>query len=155
MKGTLNRSSSLHAHSESRIQICIVLRYTSLARNRPGLPFLDSSKLQMSIANLKHLAKAYREHLYRRHRQPQNQCIRCSLTFKNPALLEAHSRQENGCILGPKIFQQGISHETEKLLKIRKKDRQDETLANVWMRIYQLLFPNEIAPSPCKSRSSL
>jgi hypothetical protein len=48
----------------------------------------------------------------------------------------------------------GISPETEKLLKCRKKNRKGETEEERWKAMYQLLFPNdEVVPSPCKFSS--
>jgi hypothetical protein len=92
----------------------------------------------------------HREHLYRRHRV-QIQCKRCWLPFKTQEALDAHLTVVNICSLQPGQAAEGLTADLEKRLKSRKKTSPDQSEEARWKEIYGLLFPNEVAPNPCKS----
>jgi hypothetical protein len=46
---------------------------------------------------------------------------------------------------------EGITDRLREQLQSRKKLYPGQTEAERWQQVYQLLFPNEIVPSPCKS----
>jgi hypothetical protein len=45
---------------------------------------------------------------------------------------------------------EGITDRLREQLQCRKKLYPGQTEAERWQQVYQLLFPNEIVPSPCK-----
>jgi len=76
------------------------------------------------------------------------------MSFDSQDLLTSHSREEEvgteRCRVKPKRAFDGITPETELLLKSRKKDHKGQSEAELWKKMYRTLFPGEIVPSPCK-----
>jgi hypothetical protein len=75
------------------------------------------------------------------------------MLFDNQELLMSHLREETEaqiCEVKPKKALDGITPETELLLKRRKKDIKGQSKSELWRKMYQILFPDEIVPSPCK-----
>jgi hypothetical protein len=59
-----------------------------------------------------------------------------------------------GCVVresNPELPVEGITDRQKELIQCRKKLYPGQTEVERWQQIYQLLFPNEIVPSPCKS----
>jgi hypothetical protein len=102
---------------------------------------------------LRHTNKC-REHLYRRH-QLAPQCPRCCQQFESQEELQAHSRLAVSCELQPCGEREGITADVEKQLKSRKKKSPGQSEADRWREIYQILFPGESVPLPCKFISNL
>lgn len=48
------------------------------------------------------------------------------------------------------VQQDGITNEMVEKLRSKKKAHRDQTEEDRWKEIYQILFPGEIVPSPCK-----
>lgn len=99
------------------------------------------------------MANAYvREHLYRCHRLPSFQCIRCRMTFKSSEKLLQHSQADTACsVARDESGQEGISHEQLLKLKSRKRNREASSEHERWIHIYKILFPVDyLIPSPCK-----
>jgi hypothetical protein len=46
---------------------------------------------------------------------------------------------------------EGITDRLKEQLQCRKKSYPGQTEVERWQQVYQLLFPNEIVPNPCKS----
>jgi hypothetical protein len=73
------------------------------------------------------------------------------MLFDSEDLLKSHSREEeNRCKVQPTELLDGITPETERLLRSRKKEYKGQTEPELWKKMYRVLFPNEIVPSPCK-----
>jgi hypothetical protein len=67
-----------------------------------------------------------------------------------------HFTAPEGCDVrasNPEIPVEGITDRLQKQLQCRKKLYAGQTEAERWQKVYQLLFPNEIVPSPCKSNT--
>lgn len=88
-------------------------------------------------------------HLYRHHRV--HQCQRCKELFESQEQLDNHIIALQGCeVRPPDPFQPiyGITVRLKEQLQSRKKAYPGQTEAKRWQQMYQLIFPNEIAPSP-------
>lgn len=99
------------------------------------------------------MANVYvREHLYRCHRLPSFQCIRCRMTFQSSEQLLQHSQADIACnVVRDESGQEGISNEQLIKLKSRKRNREASSEHDRWIHIYKILFPDEyLIPSPCK-----
>jgi hypothetical protein len=73
------------------------------------------------------------------------------MVFDSEDLLMSHSRDEaNICQVQPEQALNGITPETESLLRSRKKESRGKSEPELWKKMYRVLFPNEIVPSPCK-----
>jgi hypothetical protein len=59
--------------------------------------------------------------------------------------------EPEGCKLLEVVQQDGITNETVEKLRSKKKAHRDQSEEDRWREIYQILFPGEILPSPCKS----
>jgi hypothetical protein len=78
-------------------------------------------------------------------------CEICWIVFGSKDLLKSHLRDEtNRCQVRPEQVLDGITPETESLLKSRKKEYRGQPELELWKTMYWVLFPNEIVPSPCK-----
>jgi hypothetical protein len=69
-----------------------------------------------------------------------------------------HFTAPEGCDVkasNPELPVEGITDKLQKQLQCRKKLYPGQTEAERWQQVYQLLFPNEIVPSPCKSALSV
>lgn len=94
----------------------------------------------------------YREHIYRVHRAPI-WCQRCGSKFPTEDELKSHTTAPKACELASYPPIEGITPEIEKKLRSRKKSHQLQDKAQQWKAIYQILFPNENIPEPCKLHS--
>ncbi|KAF4633012.1 hypothetical protein G7Y89_g5111 [Cudoniella acicularis] len=90
-----------------------------------------------------------REHLYRCHRAPVH-CKRCWLTFKNQEQFDAHMVVDLAkmCQTKPGKSPDGITPETERKLRSRKKPKPNLNDEDKWKEVYRILFPDEEVPSP-------
>src|SRR5580658_1178061 len=95
-----------------------------------------------------------RGHLYRYH--TIHQCPRCKDLFKNQEDLDNHIDAIQGCEVKPNSTQvDGITNRIKQRLQCRKKAHPGETEPERWKNIYNILFPNEDVPSPCKIPSAI
>jgi hypothetical protein len=73
------------------------------------------------------------------------------MVFNSKDLLKSHLRDVvNRCQVQPEQVFDGITPETEKLLRSRKKEYRDQSEPELWKRMYRILFPDEFVPPPCK-----
>jgi serine/threonine protein kinase len=98
---------------------------------------------------------SYREHLFRKHRQPQRRCARCREDFDTIRAMENHLRSESTCEVNEveedEIF---IDQKLERSLRRKppsaglvKKSEHEK-----WIDMFCLIFPNHVPiPSPCMS----
>jgi len=89
-----------------------------------------------------------KEHLYRRHYTIH--CQRCKQTFDDSKELADHERAVIKCEVNDLAHPGDITTDQEKKLKSRKHTSRKQSDEDKWRDIYQLLFPNEEVPSPCK-----
>jgi len=94
------------------------------------------------------LTRYNRAHLYRHHRIYQ--CQRCKASFANQHVLDRHIISLQGCQPNLINLAQGVTEGIEKKLRCRKKAHRNQTEAERWIEIYQILFPTALVPSPCK-----
>jgi hypothetical protein len=92
----------------------------------------------------------YRSHLYRHHRIFP--CQRCKELFEDQDQVSEHLKEANACELSYTLQADGVTSEIVERLRSRKRTHKDQTVVEKWQDIYKLLFPNEIVPSPCKSK---
>jgi hypothetical protein len=55
-----------------------------------------------------------------------------------------------GCKLLEDVQHEGITNDMAEKLRSKKKAHRDQSEEDRWKEIYQILFPTEIPPSPCK-----
>ena len=93
-------------------------------------------------------ANSRRAHLYRHHRIFP--CQRCKKLFKNQGEVSLHLNEAQSCKRNEIIQPDGLIIEVVEKLRCKKKSHPNQTEEGRWREIYQILFPNEIVPSPCK-----
>lgn len=87
-----------------------------------------------------------KEHLYRAHKQPDYQCIRCYSTFMSRDLLEEHQRAATPCKVSVDNTANGINE--AQCIQLRKKPNGQKTDVERWEEIYRITFPKaSIIPS--------
>jgi Zn-finger nucleic acid-binding protein len=79
------------------------------------------------------------------------QCQRCKDVFANDDELDSHIEADRGCNTKPTEHVDGITKKMKEQIQCRKKAFPGQTEAERWKQIYQILFPDEAVPSPCKS----
>ena len=89
-----------------------------------------------------------RGHLYRHHRIFP--CQRCKQLFKNQDEVNKHLRESTPCKLSDDDHPDGVTADIVEKLRSKKTAQRKEV--ERWQDIYKLLFPNEMVPSPCKTR---
>jgi hypothetical protein len=89
-----------------------------------------------------------RGHLYRYHRIFP--CQRCKVLFKDQQEVNQHLKEPKACELVEIDQVDGVTSDMMERLRCKKKVHKGQTEDEKWEEIYKLLFPNEIAPSPCK-----
>jgi hypothetical protein len=62
-----------------------------------------------------------------------------------------HLKEPKGCELLEVVQQDGITNEIVEKLRSKKKAHRDQSEEDRWKEIYQILFPGEMVPNPCKS----
>jgi hypothetical protein len=93
-----------------------------------------------------------RGHLYRHHRIFP--CQRCKTLFDDQQQVNDHLNQPKGCEFVEAQIQDGVTNEIVEKLRSKEKASRDQTEADRWREIYQILFPGEMVPSPCMPLNS-
>ncbi|KAM0242377.1 hypothetical protein ACHAPO_000794 [Fusarium lateritium] len=103
-----------------------------------------------------------KEHVFRNHKLPEHQCLRCFKAFGSAKALSDHSRSSDQCqVQSGTVQEEGINASQEKLLHVRaKKNSAASHLKKVeeerWSEMYKIIFPNEEQPSsPYYTRAQL
>ncbi|KAG8675634.1 hypothetical protein FPOAC2_01700 [Fusarium poae] len=103
-----------------------------------------------------------KEHVFRNHKLPEHQCLRCFKAFESAKALSDHSRSSDRCqVQSGAAQEEGINATQEKLLHVRaKKNSATSHLKRVeeqrWSDMYKIIFPNEEQPaSPYYTRAQL
>ncbi len=117
----------------------------------PTISRLKYETQEFQVSNNSLLNRRGREHLYRGHKMPIH-CKRCKAVFDDQEKLKAHELLDPTQICKVQLDVQlnGITPEQMSQLKSRKKIFRAQSDADRWRVIYQVLFPNEDVPSPCK-----
>ncbi|CCT70488.1 uncharacterized protein FFUJ_06466 [Fusarium fujikuroi IMI 58289] len=92
-----------------------------------------------------------KEHLYRRHKQPQYRCARCWQPFTDQQGLTHHQRADEPCPLREMGYVEGFDATQERSLKSRKRVNQKLSETEKWRRVFKILFPHVLdddIPSP-------
>ncbi|KAF5975905.1 Nicotinate-nucleotide diphosphorylase [Fusarium coicis] len=92
-----------------------------------------------------------KEHLYRRHRQPQYRCARCWEPFTDEQGVVDHQRTDEPCPLREMEYVEGFDAAQERSLKSRKRANQKLSETEKWRRVFNILFPHILEddiPSP-------
>ncbi|KAF5581794.1 Nicotinate-nucleotide diphosphorylase [Fusarium pseudocircinatum] len=92
-----------------------------------------------------------KEHLYRRHRQPQYRCARCWQPFTDEQRVMDHQRTDDPCPLREMEYVEGFDAAQERSLRSRKRANQKLTETEKWRRVFNILFPHILGddiPSP-------
>ncbi|KAH8742670.1 hypothetical protein F5883DRAFT_382940, partial [Diaporthe sp. PMI_573] len=88
--------------------------------------------------------KDVKQHVYRRHKQPDYYCARCYDTFKTASARDEHARSNNCDILDGYLFE-GITEAQKNILNkssSRGLDPQEQ-----WFEMWDIIFPDEKRPS--------
>ncbi|CVK91322.1 uncharacterized protein FMAN_09465 [Fusarium mangiferae] len=92
-----------------------------------------------------------KEHLYRRHKQPQYRCARCWQPFTDQQGLTHHQRADEPCPLREMGYVEGFDATQERNLRSRKRANQKLSETEKWKRVFKILFPHVLVddiPSP-------
>ncbi|KAF4440824.1 Nicotinate-nucleotide diphosphorylase [Fusarium acutatum] len=92
-----------------------------------------------------------KEHLYRRHRQPQHRCARCWQPFLDEQSIIDHQRTDESCPLREMEYIEGFDVVQERSLRSRKRANQKLSETEKWRRVFKILFPHVLEddiPSP-------
>ncbi|KAG4258035.1 hypothetical protein FPRO03_02990 [Fusarium proliferatum] len=92
-----------------------------------------------------------KEHLYRRHKQPQYRCARCWQPFTDQQGLTHHQRANEPCPLREMGYVEGFDATQERNLRSRKRANQKHSETEKWRRVFKILFPHVLdddIPSP-------
>ncbi|KAJ4261523.1 hypothetical protein NW762_006950 [Fusarium torreyae] len=94
-----------------------------------------------------------KEHIFRRHVLPENQCPRCFETFDTGEVLFEHSRAGVRCEVRSQNPQEGINQSQWKQLHARAKKASRRSHPRKveeerWKEVYRIIFPGEEVPSP-------
>ncbi|KAF5534680.1 Nicotinate-nucleotide diphosphorylase [Fusarium mexicanum] len=92
-----------------------------------------------------------KEHLYRRHRQPQYRCARCWQPFTDEQGVIDHQRTDESCPLQEMEYVEGFDAVQERSLRSRKRASQKLSETEKWRRVFNILFPHVLdddVPSP-------
>ena len=77
-------------------------------------------------------------------------CQRCKEVFKSQEAVGLYLTRIQSCELRDVHIGDGVTHEIAEQLKSKKKSHRGETEEDRWQKIYQLLFHEALAPSPCE-----
>ncbi|ROW11987.1 hypothetical protein VPNG_05240 [Cytospora leucostoma] len=115
-------------------------------RDQLACPFQkrDPHKHQECLKYTLHRIKDVKQHIYRRHRQPDYYCARCSNVFNSMANRDRHVRHAD-CKMRPMPRFEGISDEQRNRLNrssSRTLDHQGQ-----WFEIWDIIFEGEERPA--------
>lgn len=114
-------------------------------RSQLACPFqkLDSHKHHECLKYALHRIKDVKQHIYRRHKQPDYYCARCFETFKTADERDGHSRSKNCDNLVGHNFE-GISEDQK--IRLNKSSSRGLDLQDQWFEMWEIIFPNEPRP---------
>ena len=112
-----------------------------------------SSKVRIASVFSSYVLNIGRGHLYRHHRIFP--CPRCKVLFESQEEVTLHIGKPEGCEFRESKQEDGITSEVVERLRCKKKTRKGQSEEESWAEIYQLIFPGEDVPSPCKSKGPL
>ncbi|KAI1314157.1 hypothetical protein F5Y03DRAFT_4559 [Xylaria venustula] len=90
-----------------------------------------------------------KEHLYRCHTAPKNQCYRCRQGFHSATLLATHQRALEPCPLNEAPLAAILTGDQEAQLRCRARKPAGYSMKEQWEAVYRIVFPGENPiPSP-------
>lgn len=105
---------------------------------------LDSHKHHQCLKYALHRIKDVKQHIYRRHKQPDYYCARCFEIFKAADVRDEHARS-NHCknLVGPGF--EGISEDQK--IRLNKSSSRGLDPQEQWFEMWDLIFPGKPRPS--------
>lgn len=103
----------------------------------------DSHKHHECLKYALHRIKDVKQHVYRRHKQPDYYCARCGHIFKNADERDEHSRSINCDNLELPNFE-GISELTRN--KLNKSSSRGLDIQGQWFEMWDIIFPDVNRP---------
>ncbi|KAK0638550.1 hypothetical protein B0T16DRAFT_421346 [Cercophora newfieldiana] len=92
-----------------------------------------------------------REHIYRKHAEPDNTCSSCLESFETPEHLRMHARRRPVCEVRPEGDRPDrMTAAQREEIRSKKRTKHRQTEEEKWVRIYQILFgwDADCVPSP-------
>jgi hypothetical protein len=118
-----------------------------------GHPCIASSESTETTRVTRHgTDEGHREHLKRKHSQPNHRCNRCWRIFKSEFDLEEHQRSQVSCEVKQGEPGDYLTDAQLKRLRSRKKGSSIMTESDKWRAAYRIIFPDvtdDNVPSPC------
>ncbi|KAI0549916.1 hypothetical protein F4679DRAFT_584149 [Xylaria curta] len=108
---------------------------------RPPYPGTDNIKGKEKEI-MRFACPYFKEHLYRKHRQPKFRCVRCWECFDSEQNYIDHHRALVPCELGEREPVEGFDANQERQLQSRKKKSHIVSETEKWNAVYQILFPH-------------
>ncbi|KAK2610059.1 hypothetical protein N8I77_003516 [Diaporthe amygdali] len=115
-------------------------------RRQLACPFqkLDSHKHHECLKYALHRIKDVKQHVYRRHKQPDYYCARCFEIFKTAETRDEHARRRSCDNLDTPGFE-GISDEQRS--KLNKSSSRGLDTQGQWFEMWDIIFPGKERPS--------
>lgn len=115
-------------------------------RSQFACPFqkLDSHKHHDCLKYELKRIKDVKQHLYRRHKQPDYYCARCFAVFKTADTRDEHARSKDCDVLKNPGFE-GISEEQKN--RLNKSSSRGLDPQEQWFEMWDIIFPDEPRPS--------
>lgn len=104
----------------------------------------DPHKHHECLKYVLHRIKDVKQHVYRRHKQPDYYCARCGDIFKTADERDGHSRRENCETLAVPEFE-GISEKQKN--RLNKSSSRGVDPQEQWFEMWDIIFPNKLRPS--------
>lgn len=105
---------------------------------------LDSHKHHDCLKYALHRIKDVKQHIYRRHRQPDYYCARCFEIFKAADVRDEHARS-NHCKNLPDPGFEGISEDQK--IRLNKSSSRGLDPQEQWFEMWDIIFPGKPRPS--------
>ncbi|KAI9164160.1 hypothetical protein HJFPF1_05799 [Paramyrothecium foliicola] len=127
--------------SSSRQQPCDDKKFSFLA-----CPFYkrDGHRYYACLTYQLRRPKDVKQHLYRRHCQPEFYCSRCFELFQNASERDEHTRSAS-CTALPEPHFDGISAAQKK--QLAQGSKRSESQEDQWYRMWDIIFPGHARPS--------
>ncbi|KAI1080834.1 hypothetical protein F5B20DRAFT_96093 [Whalleya microplaca] len=115
-------------------------------RRSLACPFykMDNHKYADCRTNLLRRIKDVKQHVYRKHRQPEFYCPVCFHVFNEPISRDQHI-QDRKCVSRPDPAFDGISEDQKKTLSFNPS--RGKTTEEQWCDLWRVIFPNTNPPT--------
>lgn len=103
----------------------------------------DPQRHQECLKYELHRIRDVKQHIYRRHRQPDYYCARCFSTFETAEDRDEHARRSD-CKRQPALQFEGISDGQKK--KLNEKSCRTVDVTEQWYQMWEIVFPKQPRP---------